>query len=295
MVTTKTLKLCSVPEVFVEVSVGRFEQRDIPFGKTLTDGEEWHRTTKDWERLFRIEPSGMFKATADGKDAGVAAVTSYGMLAWIHSVIVAKGYRGKGVGVTLMDACIDYCKSKGARCMKLDAVPAAKSFYEKLGFATEFESLRFTRKGAQGSALVQRMRREDLRTIVPFDRAMTRIDRGKVIEAIYNDNPEWAFFARDSHGIRGYLLGRQGEDRVDLGPCVCVAGSDQWFVKMVRSAMSTDPTKTYRICVSSRNNRALLALKSMDFEKSQSSTRMYMGDRFAEAEASYAMISPEKG
>jgi ribosomal protein S18 acetylase RimI-like enzyme len=295
LVITKTLKVCPASLVVVKISVRRFEQGDVPFGKTLTDGEGWQRTTKDWERLLRIEPSGMFKATSDGKDAGVAAVTSYGTLAWIHSVIVAKEYRGQGVGVTLMDACIDYCESHGARCMKLDAVPGAKSFYEKLGFVTEFESLRFVRPGAQGSALVQRMRPEDLRSVLPFDRAMTKLNRAKVLEEIFRDNPEWAFFARDSHGIRGYLLGWQGENRVNLGPCVCVAGSDQWFVKLVRSAMCTDPAKNFRICVSARNNRALLALKSMDFEKVQSSTRMFMGDKFAETEASYAMISPEKG
>ncbi len=277
------------------MTISPFGQDDIPFGKSLTDGENWHRTAKDWARLLRIEPSGIFKAEIDGKDAGVAAVTGYGTLAWVHSVIVAREYRGQGVGMTLMDACIGYCKGLGARCIKLDSVPAAKSFYEKLGFTEEFESLRFMRAGERGSALVQRMRSEDLRSVIPFDRAMTRINRAKVIEEIYKDNPEWAFYARDSHGIRGYLLGWQGEDRVNLGPCVCVAGSDQWFVKLVRSAMSTDPTKDFRICVSEKNNRALIALKSMNFEKVQSSTRMFMGDRFSEAEASYAMISPEKG
>jgi hypothetical protein len=36
-------------------------------------------------------------------------------------------------------------------------------------------------------------------------------------------------------------------------------------------------------------------LKSMRFEESRSSTRMFMGRRFAETEANFAMISPEKG
>ncbi len=279
----------------MKLTIAQFVQGDIPFGKSLTDGEDWHRTTKDWARLLRIEPSGIFKAKVDGKDAGVAAVASYGTLAWIHSVIVAREYRRQGVGATLMDACIDYSKRLGARCIKLDSVPAAKSFYERLGFTEEFESLRFMRTGERGSALVQRMRAEDLRSVVSFDRTMTRINRAKVIEEIYRDNPEWAFYARDTHGIRGYLLGWQGEDRVNLGPCVCVAGADQWFVKLVRSAMSTDPTKKFRICVPGKNNRALIALKSMNFEKVQSSTRMFMGDRFPEAEAGYAMVSPEKG
>jgi len=61
------------------------------------------------------------------------------------------------------------------------------------------------------------------------------------------------------------------------------------------SAMSTAPEKTYRICVSAMNHRALVALKGMGFEASQPSTRMFMGESSAEAEANYAMISPEKG
>ena len=279
----------------MKTTIAQFDREDIPFGKTLTDEEGWHRTTADWARLLRIEPFGVFKATVDGKDAGVAAVTSYGELAWIHSMIVAKEYRGQGVGGILMNACIDYSKGFGAKCFKLDAVPAAKSFYERLGFIAEFESLRFARAGERGSALVQRMRPEDLRYVVSFDKVMTRINRTRVIEELYEDNPEWAFLARDSHGVRGYLLGRPNDFWVSLGPCVCVLGDERWFVKLIRSAMCTAPEKTFRICVSAANHKALIALKSMRFEESRSSTRMFMGRRFAETEANFAMISPEKG
>jgi ribosomal protein S18 acetylase RimI-like enzyme len=279
----------------VNVAIALFGTNDIPFGKMLTDREGWHRTTADWARLLRIEPPGMFKATVDGADAGVAAVTGYGELAWIHSVIVSEKYRRQGVGRLLMDACIEYSNGIGARCIKLDSIPAAKPFYEELGFAAEFESLRLVRKGEAGSALVQRMRPEDLRNVILFDKVMTRIDRKKVIEELYRDNPEWSFLARDSHGVRGYLLGRPDDIRINLGPCVCVPGDERWFVKIIRSAMSTAPEKTFRICASGANHRALIALKSMAFEGSQPSTRMFMGRKFAEAEASYAMISPEKG
>lgn len=279
----------------VKTSIVPFGPGDIPFGKTLTDEEEWHRTTADWARLLRIEPRGVFKATVDGKDAGVAAITSYGRLAWIHSVIVAKRYRGQGVGKMLVNACIDYSDGLGVRTLKLDAIPTAKKFYEKLEFITEFESLRFSRAGEKGSALVQRMRPEDLPRVEAFDHTMTRVDRTRVIRELYKDNPEWAFMARDSHGIRGYLLGRPSDTRINLGPCVCFPGTEQWFVKMVRSAMSTAPDKTFRICVAATNHKAMIALKSMNFEGLQTSTRMYMGEKFQEAEANFAMISPEKG
>ncbi len=279
----------------MKTSILPFGPGDIPFGKALTEGEAWHRTEADWARLLRIEPRGVFKATVDGKDAGVAAVTSYGMLAWLHSVIVSAEYRRKGVGSMLVNACIDYCDGLGVRTLKLDAVPAAKAFYEKHEFVSEFESLRLSRTGGKGSALVQRMRPEDLPRVEAFDQNMTKLDRTRVIRELYKDNPEWAFMARDAHGIRGFLLGRPSEIRIDLGPCVCVSGTEQWFVKLVRSAMSTAPEKTFRICVASTNHKALIALEGMGFKRSQPSTRMYMGEKFHETDASFAMISPEKG
>ena len=279
----------------MSVSIVRFGLDDLSFGKALTDGEGWHRTVADWSRLLKIEPLGAFKAEIDGKNAGVAAVTSYGNVAWIHSVIVAEEYRGQGIGMTLMDACIDYAENLGARCLKLDAVPNAKSFYEKLGFSSEFESLRLVRDGEKGSALVQRMRHEDLRNVISFDQQMTKLNRTKVIEEIYADNPEWAFLARDAHGVRGYLMGRPTDVLINLGPSVCVPGDERWFVKLVRSAMCTAPEKTYRICVSGANHKAIIALKDMKFEASQPSTRMFMGEKFVETDANYAMISPEKG
>lgn len=279
----------------MKLTIAQFVQDDIPFGKALTDEEGWHRTTADWARLLRIEPQGVFKATVDGKDAGVAAITSYGKLAWIHSVIVAKKYRAQGVGRKLVNACIDYSDVLGVRTLKLDAVPSAKKFYERLEFITEFESLRFSRNGERGSALVQRMRPEDLPRVEAFDQTMTKVDRTRVIRELYKDNPGWSFMARDSEGLRGYLLGRPSDALINLGPCVCVPGKEQWFVKMVRSAMATAPDKTFRICIAATNHRAMLALKSMSFEGSEPSTRMYMGEKFHEAEASFAMTSPEKG
>jgi GNAT superfamily N-acetyltransferase len=294
-VPTEILNRRSIAFASVNISLVQFGSADIPFGKSLTDEEEWHRTTADWTRLLRIEPLGVFKATVDGKDAGVAAVTSYGKLAWVHSVIVAGKYRGQGVGKILVNACIDYCDGLGAQCLKLDAVPAAKKFYERLGFITESESLRFCRAGERGSSLVQRMRSEDLQRVESFDQVMTKINRTRVIGELYRDNPEWAFLARDVHGVRGYLLGRPSDSRINLGPCVCVPGSERWFVKLVRSAMSTAPDKTFRICVSSTNHKALVALKGMSFVESQPSTRMFMGERLVETGANYAMISPEKG
>ena len=292
---TETLKGCLAPLLPVNLSVVPFGPDDIPFGLRLTDEEGWHRTTGDWARLLRIEPSGFFKAQLDGRDVGVAAVTDYGKVAWIHSLLVSKEHRCKGIGRVLLDKCTEYAERKGTRAIKLDAVPAAKQFYENLGFRAEFESLRFVRQGERGSALVQRMRHEDLPQIISFDQHMTRIDRRKVLEELYKDNPDWAFLARDSHGVQGYLFGRPSDVRVNLGPCVCSHGAGQWFVKMVMSAMGTSPEKTYRICVSGTNRDALIGLKRMGFEATEPSTRMFFGEKFVETEANYAMISPEKG
>ena len=99
------------------IKIIRFRKRDLPFGKLLTDEIGWCRTVMDWERLLRLEPLGMFKATLDGEDVGIAGVMTYDKVAWIHSLIVLKEFRDCDVGTSLVQACLDFAKDRGIHAL----------------------------------------------------------------------------------------------------------------------------------------------------------------------------------
>lgn len=277
------------------VSIVQFERADLPFGKAMTDREDWHRTTADWERLLRLEPKGAFKAVVGGKDAGVAAVLCYDKVAWIHSVIVAKEHRDRDVGSELMRACMAYARRRGANCLKLDSIPEAKPFYSKHGFKVEARSLRMTCHGAETSTVAEKMTPRDLLEVAAFDMVRTGLDRKKVLSEVYLDNPGFDYIVREPRGVRGYIMGSKGDIRVNLGPCVCRSEDEECAEMLYRSALSEGPEQTYRICVYDGNPRAANLARRLGFKEVAHSIRMYKGTRFVESDSNYAMISPEKG
>ena len=278
-----------------EVSIVRFFEDDLPFGKSLTDQEGWDRTVAIWKRMLRVEPNGFFKATFAGKDVGIAAVLRYDRVAWINSVIVSAQYRDRGVGSALMKECLSCAWDSGAESVRLDSIAGFEPFYAKFGFKEEYPSLRFARTGEGCSCDADEMTEGDLADVVSFDRALTGMDRGKVIESIFRDSPRSAFIVRDSEGVRGYLLSSPCDGRIDLGPCVCRPKDARCASILVKSAMDVDPRKKYRICVSGKNLAAAGLMRDMGFVEFVPATRMSQGKRFVESESSYAMISPAEG
>lgn len=279
----------------VDFSVVRFCPEDIPFGKSLTDLEGWNRTTADWESLLRLEPDGVFKAVSDGKDAGIAGVLSYGRLAWIHSVVVLPEHRRKGLARALMMHCIRFARGKGSECIKLDAVPEVKLFYKGLGFVEEFESKRFTRSGEMCLKLAEKMKPADLDDVFAFDHIQTGLNRARVLKDVFRENQKWAFVVKGSTGIRGYALAREGDVRVNIGPCVCVKEDERCAMDLLKTIIGQAPERGFRVCMSGANARAVKVFRSLKFQESEGSTRMFMGKAFHETESNYAMISAEKG
>ena len=76
----------------------------------------------------------------DGKIVGTAATLSYeNRFAWIGMVLVDPDYRNRGIGTSLLQRTIEYLDAAGIPTLKLDATPAGKPLYEKLGFVSEYE------------------------------------------------------------------------------------------------------------------------------------------------------------
>ncbi len=278
-----------------EVSIVKFVEDDLSFGKNLTDEQGWNRPLSTWRRMLRVSPDGFLKATLAGEDIGIAAVLSYGKVAWINSVIVSEDYRGRGVGRALMKKCIARAWETGAETIRLDSVPDVISFYAQLGFSEEYPSLRMNRIGNTSQGGADLMREEDLAEVIAFDRTFTRMSRGRVLESIFRDNPGKAFIMRDLHGVRGYLLSSQSDVSADLGPCVCRPRDDRCASILISSAMAIEPNMKCRACLSERNTAAVMVLNDLGFGKAISATRMSQGRRFVETESNYLMISPAEG
>jgi len=272
-----------------------FTVADVPFGMLLTDAEEWYRVPADWVRLLRIEPEGAFKAVADGIPAGTAAVLTHDRLAWIHSVIVLKDLRHRGIGEALMRACLDFVDRRGVPTTKLDSVEGTEPFYARLGFREEYPSWRLLADGVAGKPKATRLRPRDHAAVFDFDRASTGLDRRRALEAILADYPDRAFVSRVRGKVRGYIVLRRGEHRDPVGPWVADPDDPGAAADLLASVIAVAGTQKLRMCIGGYHAASLRIAEELGFTRADHSTRMVRGEPFEESLACYAMISAEKG
>ena len=80
----------------------------------------------------------------EGGVVGMGRAISDGVSdAYIQDVVVLSEYRGKGIGIKIMDTIIDFLKSKGIGWISLISEPKAVAFYERYGFTKMEEYIPF--------------------------------------------------------------------------------------------------------------------------------------------------------
>jgi RimJ/RimL family protein N-acetyltransferase len=111
---------------------GRWIAAESPVDRSL-------RRKRLRERLDRRE-SGMFVAEAGGETIGQLVVDLAGFGVAELGMLVAAGWRGRGVGSALLGAGIEWAREAGAHKVALQVWPhnqAALNLYEKFGFQRE--------------------------------------------------------------------------------------------------------------------------------------------------------------
>ncbi|MDD2716075.1 MAG: GNAT family N-acetyltransferase [Candidatus Wallbacteria bacterium] len=74
-------------------------------------------------------------AFCDGKMIGMGRAISDGISdAYIQDVMVTKSFRGRGLGMMIMECIISHLKSHGVSWIGLIANPGTSNFYKGLGF-----------------------------------------------------------------------------------------------------------------------------------------------------------------
>jgi GNAT superfamily N-acetyltransferase len=278
-----------------DFQIAPFSSKDIPFGKRLTDAEDWGYTTADWERLIRFEPKGSFKAVIDGEVIGTTVCIVFGRVAWIHSVIVGKDFRGLGVGDALMRTCLDFLNSRGVTCVKLDSNPGVEPFYERFGFRREFFSMRYVRVGGSFRTGAKRLGPADYDDICAFDRTWTALDRRRVLKAIFKDFPQSGFIVRNQGKMSGYVIVRKGRRWNSIGPCVVGEADSVVAQDLLQAALNSAPAGELRACVGGFNHASCRLMEGLGFRKESYCTRMFFGKPFRESDATFVMISAQKG
>ena len=117
---------------------------DGAFGLSTANG--WNQRLADWRMLLQLAPAGSFAAVADDRIVGTAIGIDYGTFAWIAMMLVDPAWRGRGLGVRLLEAAIGAVPPEIP--IRLDATPRGRPLYQRYGFEDE---VRLTRHVAESS------------------------------------------------------------------------------------------------------------------------------------------------
>lgn len=191
-------------------------EADLPRAAALSFLIGWNQVGRDWALFLR---EGEALALDDGQEtlAATAAVIRYGGdLAWISMVLVRPDCRRQGHATALMRWAA--AALTGTRCAALDATPAGREVYSRLGFRDLWGFSRWSVPGPLAAgAGVQPIAAEDWPVLLALDATAFGAPREALLRDFANRAPQAGFIASDGSG---FVLARDGARGPQIGPVV---------------------------------------------------------------------------
>jgi GNAT superfamily N-acetyltransferase len=259
----------------------------------------WNQTEADWR--FMLATGEGIGLEADGSLVATtivlpfAAVAPHKPLAWISMVLVTPGWRGRGLATWLVRWAIRRTVALGTTAV-LDATPAGREVYRKLGFEDDRRLIRL--RAPAGAKLpeiapAERLREATIAAIVQRDREVSAFDRGPVLRYLVGAAPDSAFIRPPCDKL-GYVFGRPGRTAFYVGPVVASSAEDA--LALTRAAIAPRQGEPVLIDAFADQDSFCARLKEWGFVEERPYTRMRLGDEMGGVrEFGFAAAGPELG
>ena len=273
---------------------------EIADAQALVAEAGWNQTTADWQAF--LDYGKVQAIRAQGRVVATAATLPYGAFGWISMVLVTAAFRRQGLAARLMRGAIDDLVDAGLVPV-LDATPAGREVYRKLGFADTWGFARLARPGSAPPAAmgppadgisVGPITDADWSGLCAYDTAAFGADRSRVLARLRGRLPPADLVARRGGHLVGFLLGRDGRIASQLGPLI--ADDAVTARALLARALATIAGPIF-VDLADSKTETRAWLEARDFAASRPLTRMVQQRpaAFDDGTRTFAVVGPEFG
>ena len=271
--------------------------RDTGFILRLIDEAGWAYTREEVERLQAVQPEGMLVLRSPGLGKqllGCVYASAWGDVGFIGLMHVSKSHRGRGLGRALMDRALDRLRRMDCRTVGLDAVGDAVGFYQKMGFGSHWESLRYSIDPNKvipvaGGPGVRRATDGDIPVVAALDASVAGMDREELIWALQGSSDATVMVVDGDGGVEAYGVLRRSKGCMRLGPVIAREGrSASWVTDtsvafasataILRVALAQSRPSLVTVNVPANNREAMDLVLSLGGVSLAGCIRMYIGE-----------------
>ncbi|HUS34221.1 MAG TPA: GNAT family N-acetyltransferase [Verrucomicrobiae bacterium] len=266
---------------------------DLPFADSLRAVAGWNQTIADWQRFLALSPRGCLLAECEGRPVATAVTVAYGTeLGWIGMMLVHPDFRRRGIARVLMDHSIEVLRNAGVKSIKLDATPAGREVYLRIGFKDEYTLTRYEgiAPSSVQNASVREARVDDLARILVLDQAATGAPRENLLRRLLGEASRATVYHNKGE-ITGFGFARAGSLATYVGPIVA---ADRAQAEQIASTLANG--KTFCDLPDGHSGAAAWA-KCQNFMPQRILTRMYLGENVQPTapETYFAIAAPDLG
>lgn len=250
--------------------------QDIKNCMVLTAEAGWNQNELDWHTILTLgEGSGLFIAE---RLVASAAIMPYGnRIGWICMVLVTSSEQRKGHATRLLKWAISRLK-ESQLIPGLDATPAGREVYRKLGFEDIYGITRLQAKVMHlpselptTTVAVQPLLESHMEMIAQYDRPIFGADRDALLRSLRERRPHLAFIASDQNDCHGFVLAREGQNATQIGPLVA---QDASTARALLSAVAARVEGSVFIDLVDGHTEIRTWLEGLGFTAQRSFTRM---------------------
>ena len=271
---------------------------DIPAGLNLCRLARWNQLARDWELFLQINGKGCrVGLDDDGNVIGTVTTIPYeNHFTWVGMVLVDPSKQRQGIGTQLLHEALEVTAHQ--ETIKLDATPAGRKVYLKLGFVDEYKIIRMSGRPVTTNNAYPGARRvtiNDFPLLLKFDREVFGANRQSVLEWNFKGAPQYAFMAEKQGRIQGFCLGRPGYDFDQIGPII--ANDANTAMQLLTSTLLQATDKPIVVDILTHTPGWVTFVSSLGFTGSRQLIRMYRGSNNHPGipQKQFAILGPEFG